>query len=284
METRRFGRTGHQSTVAVFGGAAFWDISQADADATMETVIAAGINHIDVAPSYGIAEERIGPWMERERSRFFLGCKTMERTRAGAAAEIRRSLERLRVKSFDLYQLHAVNTMAELDQLTAPGGGLEAVIEAQKAGLTRYIGITGHGLAAPSIYLEALRRFDFDSVLFPINATLYANPDYRRDAEELVRQCRARDVGTMIIKSIARGLWGDKPKQYNTWYIPFDDAPHIQESVNFALSQDIAALCTAGDTTILPMVLDACEHFRPLSAERQEALIARSREYEPVFA
>jgi aryl-alcohol dehydrogenase-like predicted oxidoreductase len=283
MKTRRFGRTEHTSTVAIFGGAAFWEVTQAEADAKMEQVIAAGVNHIDVAPSYGMAEERLGPWLARERDRFFLGCKTMERTKAGAADELRRSLERLRVDSFDLYQIHAITTRDELDQVTRPGGALEAILDARAEGLTRFIGITGHGLDVPAIFLEALRRFDFDSVLFPINFVLYADPAYRRDAEELLRQCRAQDVGTMIIKTVARGPWGDRPKAYTTWYEPFDDPDHIQQSVNFALSQDVTGLCTAGDITILPLFLEACERFAPMSADEQEALIATATEYEPLF-
>jgi aryl-alcohol dehydrogenase-like predicted oxidoreductase len=193
------------STVAIFGAAALWEVDQAEADAAMEQVIAAGVNHIDVAPSYGIAEERLGPWLARERDRFFVGCKTTERSKAGAALELRQSLERLQIDHFDLYQLHAVTSVEELDQVTRPGGPLEAAIEARDAGLTRYIGITGHGVDSPAVFIEALRRFHFDSILFPLNFVQYANPTYRRNSEELLRQCRVRDVGTMIIKSIAKG-------------------------------------------------------------------------------
>ena len=284
MKTRRLGRTGHMSTVAIFGTAALWQVTQAEADAVMERVIAAGINHIDVAPSYGEAEVRIGPWMERERKRFFLGCKTMERTKEGAAAELRRSLERLRVDSFDLFQLHAVKTMEELDQVTAPGGALEAVIEARERGLTRYIGITGHGVDAPAVYLEALRRFDFDTVLFPLNFVQYANATYRQNAQELIRQCAAHDVGTLVIKSVSERPWGDLPKTHTTWYKPFTDAEHIQQCVNFVLSQDVTGLCTAGDIHVLPLVLDACQHFTPMPLDEQEALIATANQYEPLFA
>jgi len=283
MEKRRFGRTGHMSTVAIFGGAAFWEVTQDQADTMMEQVIAAGVNHVDVAPSYGMAEERLGPWMERERERFFLGCKTMERTKEGAAAELRQSLERLRVDSFDLYQIHAITTPEELDQVTCAGGALEAIVEARDEGLTRYVGITGHGLQAPVIFQEALRRFDFDTVLFPINFVMYANPVFRRDAGELLRQCRARDVGTMIIKSIAKGPWDDRPKAYTTWYEPFDDADHVRQSVNFALSQEVTGLCTVGDITVLPLFLEACAQFAPLSADEQAALIDTASEYEPLF-
>jgi aryl-alcohol dehydrogenase-like predicted oxidoreductase len=284
MKMRRFGRTGHRSTLAIFGAAAFYQAAQAEADAAMEQVIAAGVNHIDVAPSYGLAEERLGPWLARERDRFFLGCKTQERTRESAAAELRRSLERLQVDAFDLYQLHAVNSTEELDQVTRSGGALEAIRDAREDELTHFIGITGHGVDAPAVFLEALRRFDFDSVLFPLNFVLYANPVYRRNAEELLRQCQARDVGVMIIKAIAKGSWGDRPKTYNTWYEPFDDAAHIQQAVNFALSQDVTGLCTVADVTLLPLFLEACEHFTPISAAQQEVLVASAAEYEPLFA
>ena len=144
METRRFGRTGHMSTVAIFGAAAFGQISQADADKVMEQVIEAGVNHIYIAPSYGQAEERVGPWMPRERNRFFLGCKTTERMKGGAWDEMQRSLKRLQVESFDLYQCHAITRMEELDAVTMKGGALEAFEEARREGLTKFIGKIGN--------------------------------------------------------------------------------------------------------------------------------------------
>lgn len=284
MEKRRFGRTGHLSTVAIFGGAAFWDVTQAQADRAMEQVIAAGVNHIDVAPSYGKAEQLIGPWMPRERSRFFLGCKTLERTKEGAAAELRRSLERLRVDRFDLYQIHAITRMEQLDEVLRPGGTLDAILDARAEGLTRYIGITGHGDNSPAIFLEALRRFDFDTILFPINFVEYANPTYRRNTETLLRECRTRDVGTMIIKAIGKGVWRDQPRTHTTWYVPFDDMEHIQPAVNFALSQDVTGLCMAGDISVLPQFLEACENFKRMDGAEQDALIATAGEFETVFA
>lgn len=284
MQTRRFGRTEHQSTVAIFGAAAFYQVDQKTADEAMEQVIAAGVNHIDVAPSYGQAEERLGPWLQRERDRFFLGCKTQERARDKAWAELQRSLKLLQVEAFDLYQLHAVNSFEELDQVTQSGGALEAVIQAREEGLTRFIGITGHGAQVPAIFIEALRRFDFDTVLFPLNAVQYANPSFRRDAEELLRLCRERNIGVMIIKAITKGPWGDRPKVYNTWYEPFDDFDSIQQAVNFALSQEgVTGLCTAAEVTLLPLFIQACQQFRAMGAEEQAALIARSAQLEPLF-
>lgn len=284
MDKRTFGRTGHQSTVAIFGAAAFWSVSQAEADQTMNLIIEHGINHIDVAPSYGIAEERIGPWMVKERQRFFLGCKTMERSKAGAQAEMQRSLERLQTDYFDLYQIHAITTMEELDAATRPGGALDAILEAREAGLTRFIGITGHGVSSPQIFQEALRRFNFDSVLFPLNFVQYANPDFRQGAQELLHMCRERETGVMIIKSITRGPWGELPKTHTTWYQPFDQPEPIQQAVDFALSQQgVTGLCTAGDTNVLPLMLQACENYHPMTAEQQEDAIVAAGQYQPLF-
>mgnify|MGYP003482187045 CR=1 FL=1 len=283
METRRFGRTGHMSTVAVFGAAAFWEITQEDADKVIESVIEAGINHIDVAPSYGQAEIRIGPWMPRARGRFFLGCKTMERTKAGAWKEMQESLKRLQTEAFDLYQCHAITTMEELDAVTMKGGALEAFVEARRAGLTKFIGITGHGADAPKIYLEALRRFDFDSVMFPLNFIQMANPEFRKHAEELIATCKAKDVGLLIIKSVTKAPWGERQHTATTWYEPFDKSAEIQRAVNFVLSQDVTGLCTAGDTRVLPLVIQACENFSRLSKDEMEEMIKSGGQFEPLF-
>ena len=284
METRRFGRTGHMSTIGIFGAAAFWEITQADADKVMEMVIEAGINHIDIAPSYGQAEERVGPWMPRERNRFFLGCKTMERTKEGAWNEMGQSLKRLKTENFDLYQCHAITKMEELDSITMKGGALEAFVEARQRGLIKFIGITGHGAQAPQIYIEALKRFEFDSVLFPLNFVQMSNPKYRKHAEELIALCKTKDVGTMIIKTITKGPWNEKPRTANTWYEPFEAMDEIQRAVNFALSYEVTGLCTAGDTRILPLVLKACENFTRLGESEMEEMIKSGKQHEPLFA
>src|SRR5574341_1206067 len=278
METRRFGRTGHMSTVAIFGGAAFSQVSQEEADKAMELIIEAGVNHIDIARSYGEAELRVGPWMPHERGRFFLGSKTTQRTKEDAWKELQESLKRLQIEALDLYQIHAITSMEELDAVTMKGGALEAFLEARQNGLTRFIGITGHGVNAPKIYLEALRRFDFDSVLFPLNFVQMANPEYRGYAEELIATCKAKDVGTMIIKSVTKGPWGTREHTATTWYEPFHDSEKIQQAVNFALSYDVTGICTAGDTHLLPLVLKACENFTRLSDSEKEEMIESEKQ------
>jgi aryl-alcohol dehydrogenase-like predicted oxidoreductase len=284
METRQFGRTGHMSSVAIFGGAAFWEISQEEADRSMELVIQHGVNHIDVAPSYGQAEERLGPWLKRERDRFFVGCKTQQREKGAAEQEMHASLKRLNIERFDLYQIHAITTMEELDLVTRKGGVLETLVQARQDGLTRHLGITGHGVQAPAVFLEALRRFEFDSVLFPLNFVQCAEAIFRHDVEALLTRCRQLDVGTMVIKSITRGPWGDQSQDYTTWYQPFDSMAQIQPAVNFVLSHDVTGLCTVGDTRLLPLVLQACQEYQPMDAVQQAEMISRGSAYTPLFS
>lgn len=284
MEQRRLGRTGHMSSVVIFGAAAFYQIDRETAEQALDVALAGGVNHIDVAPQYGQGEERVGPWLETRRDHFFLGCKTLERNRAEAWAEMHRSLDILRTDHFDVYQLHAVGTMEDLDRAFAPGGAIEALAEAKEKGYTRFLGITGHGLEAPKVHLEALRRFDFDTVMFPINPVLYANADYRRDAEHLLETCVARDVGVMIIKSITKGPWGDKPKTYNSWYEPFDQQDMITLGVRFALSQPgVTGIASAADVRLLPMILKAGDEFVPMSVDEQAEAIAQAEALEPLF-
>jgi len=246
MNKRRYGRTNHLSTLAVFGAFALGQIDQPLADKVMQQVIDAGINHIDVAPSYFEAELRLGPWMSRIRKEVFLGCKTMERGKEGAIKEFHESLKRLQVDSFDLYQLHAVTNMDELDACTAKDGALEGVIAMQEQGLTQFVGITGHGMEAPAVFIEALNRYDFDSILFPINPRLFADKVYRANATTLLELCEEKDVGAMIIKAIAKEPWEDEKHRYHTWYKPFENEDAVQNTINFALSQKLTHICTPG--------------------------------------
>jgi len=279
MQKRKFGRTDHWSTVAIFGAAALYNGTPQMTDLAMEYILKAGVNHIDIAPGYGKAEHLMGPWIEKTRDQFFLGCKTQLRTKDEAAAELKLSLEKLRTDKFDLYQLHAVTSFEELDQVTGKGGALEAILEAKEERLTDFIGITGHGNQAPMVFLEALSRYDFDSVLFPINFIQFGNPEYKEKAMELMSICQEKGVGVMIIKAVAARPWGKQDHKYNCWYEPFDTQDMIQRCVDFSLSQEgVTGLCTTGDIEILPMFLDACEKFSPMNMDVQENLIDTSEE------
>ncbi len=283
MQTRRFGRTGHMSTIVIFGAFAVGQLNQREADETMELILAHGVNHIDVAPSYHEAELRLGPWLERHRDDFFVGCKTQLRDRREAREELHRSLERLRIDTFDLFQLHAVTTMDELEQCFAPGGSLEAIVDARREGLTRYIGITSHGMEAPAVLMEALDRFDMDSILFPVNGRMWADGEYRRQAEALLQKAAEKDVGSMAIKAVARGPWDGRPQRYHTWYEPLEDPQAVERALRFTLSQPVTGAISAGDARLLPAILDAAERFRPMEAAEQAEFVGVAQEYGQIF-
>src|SRR5689334_23132401 len=183
IPTHPFGRTGHESTRTIFGAAALSAVSQDDADRTLEVLFEYGVNHIDVAASYGDAELRVGPWMDRYRDRFFLATKTGQRTYREARDEIHRSLERLRVAQIDLLQLHNLVATDEWETAMGPGGALEAAIEAREQGLVRFLGVTGHGNAAPVAHRRSLERFPFESVLVPYNYVEMQKPEYAANFE-----------------------------------------------------------------------------------------------------
>ncbi len=277
MEKRRLGRTGHESTVVTFGTAGIGRVSQEVADVAVRQILEHGVNHIDIAPSYGEAMERMAPWMPKIRDSVFLGAKTRERSRHAAWENIESCMSRLGVESFDLFQLHSVGTMDDLDLVTGSGGALEALVELRDRGLTTWLGITGHGPDAPRVHREALERFDFDTVMFPLNATLYRNDEYREAAQELLSVANERDVGVHTIKMLARGGWGNGEREHSTWYDPHREQSEIDGALWWLLSQPMHTAPSVGDVQLLPRALDAAERFRPLSAEEQVAVVGRQQ-------
>ena len=277
MEKRTLGRTGHQSTIVTFGTAAIGRVTQEVADKAIRQVLDAGVNHVDIAPSYGEAMERMAPWMPDIRDQVFLGSKTQGRTKSDAWEDIRSIMKRLNVESFDLFQLHSVGSMEALDEATAPGGAVEALVEFREQGLTRWLGITGHGPHVPRVHLEALRRFDFDTIMFPVSAAMFRDPDYRRDAEALLAEANARNLGIQTIKMIARGGWGDREHDTSTWYDPHREQADIDRALWWVLSQPMHTAPSAGDVNLLPRVLDAAERYRPLSPDEQDDVIGSQR-------
>jgi len=278
-----FGRTWHDSTRVIFGAAALSEVSQDEADQTMELIRSHGINHIDTAASYGEAELRLGPWMETHRDEYFLATKTGERTREAAYAEIGRSLERLRTDRVDLIQLHNLVDEDEWRTAFAPGGALEAAVQARDEGLTRFIGVTGHGVTVAAQHLRSLAEFEFDSVLLPYNFPMSRNASYIADFEALADACRQRGVAMQTIKSITRAPWGDREPTAATWYEPLQEQGAIDTAVGWVLGREGVFLNTVGDIHILPRVLDAAERFegRPSDAEMSELESAFG--LEPVF-
>jgi aryl-alcohol dehydrogenase-like predicted oxidoreductase len=259
METRRLGRLGHMSSVLIYGGAALAEVSQDEADRSIEAALEAGINHFDTAAAYGDSELRLGAVMPGIRDRIFLATKTGDREAGAAYRSVRRSVERLQTDHVDLIQLHAVGNLEELDSVTRAGGAVEGVVRAREEGLARGIGITGHGHRVAEIHLEALRRFPFDTVLTPYNFVLDRDVGFRRGFDALIERATADDVGVMAIKSIARNNWrAEGTRSFATWYEPLAEQAPVDAAVAFALDRPgLVGLATAGDIHLLPLMVEA---------------------------
>ena len=283
MERRRLGRTGHDSSVLIYGAAALAEVDQDTADASLDEALAAGVNHFDVARDYGEAEVRMAPWLREHRGEIFLATKTGQRDAEAAWRGIHESLERLGVDSVDLLQLHAVGDLEELDRATAPDGALKAAVRAQEEGLVTHIGITGHSHSAPGTHLEALRRHPFATVLTPLNPAVWARPDYRADYEALVVEAQAQDVGLMVIKTVARRNWPEGAEHcYATWYEPQSEPAKIRAAVSWALAHDeITGLATPGDVRLLRHVVAAEQDRMP--ADEAEAFLTGDPDYSSPF-
>ncbi len=279
-----FGRTGHMSTVTLFGAAALGRVTQEEADRTLDVLLEYGVNHIDTAASYGDAELRIGPWMKKHRKDFFLATKTGERTYDKAMEELQRSLERMQVDSVDLWQFHNLVHPDDWDVAFGPGGVLEAAIEAREKGLIRFIGVTGHGLNIPAMHRRSLERFDFDSVLFPVNYPLMRDERYAADVEALLELCRERNVATQTIKSITQGPWATTERTRAVWYQPLEDQDDIDLAVHWILGHPGFFLNTVGDIYLLPKVLDAASRYEKQPTDEQMHRLVSERHMTSLFA
>lgn len=256
-----FGRLAHPSTRTLFGAAALSRVSQEDADRTLDVLLEYGVNHIDVAASYGDAELRLAPWLKRYPNHFFVATKTEKRTAQGGREELQRSLERLGIDHVDLWQLHNLVDPIEWDRALSPGGVIEAAVEAKRQGLVRGIGVTGHGLQIAGTHRRSLERFDFDSVLLPYNAVTAQNEYYAANFEALYATCQERNIAVQTIKAIAHQPWWGQPRTRTTWYKPLESQHDIDMAVWWVLAKPGIFLNTIGDIHLLPRVLDAASRF-----------------------
>ncbi len=279
-----FGRTGHNSSVTIFGAAALGRVTQAEADQTLDVLLEYGVNHIDTAASYGDSELRIGPWMGQHRDKFFLATKTGERTYEKAKAQIRESLKRLQVDQIDLIQLHNLVHPDDWDTAMGPGGALEAAIEAREEGLVRFIGVTGHGLTVAAMHRRSLERFDFDSVLLPFNYPMMQNAKYAADFERLAQMCQDRNVAIQTIKGITLGPWATAERTHATWYQPLEEQADIDTAVHWVIGRAGLFLNTASDIHLLPKILDAANRFEARPADEEIARVMDERKMTPLFA
>lgn len=286
IERASFGRTGHQSTRVIFGAAALSAMSQESADRVLEVLLAFGVNHIDTAASYGEAELRLAPWLARHRSQFFLATKTGERTGPEARASLERSLEQMGVDHVELVQLHNLVEEDDFEQAHGPGGALEALVAARQEGLTRFIGVTGHGKRIARMHLRSLECFDYDSVLFPYNHSLMSDSRYASDVEELLSVCQERQVAVQTIKSVARRRWQDPTSTPRySWYEPLSEPAALSRAVRFVLSRPGLFLNSSSDTRLLRPILEVASSEAACVAPDPAELAADCQAHgvEPLF-
>lgn len=282
MEQRLLGRTGRELSIVGLGGVVVVGLTQHEADALVGEALDRGVTYVDVAPTYGPdqeAEKRLGPALEGRRHEVFLACKTTQRHRAAAQDELHRSLQHLRTDHFDLYQLHALSTLEDVETAFGPDGAMKAFLEAREAGLIHHIGFSAHSVEAA---LSAMDRFDFASALFPINFVTYYEGHF---GAQIIAKAQAKGAGCLALKSMARTHWkeGAPHTQPNCWYEPITDPRLADLALRFALSAPVTAAIPPGDPTLFRMALDLAEKFHPLTDAERDELRAYARTIKPLF-
>ncbi len=279
LERRSLGRTGESLSIIGFGGIVVMDATPDEASARVAHAIERGVNYFDVAPSYGNAEERLGPALARYRKDVFLACKTQKRDRPGAAAELESSLRRMRTDHFDLYQLHAVTTREDVERIFAADGAIEAVEAARKAGKVRFLGFSAHSVDAA---LALIDRFAFDTILFPVNFATWHAGNF---GPQVLEAARRKQMGILALKAMARRPWpqGATKTHAKCWYEPLADAASARDGLRFTLSHPVTAAIPPGDETLFAMALDLAAAFQPLTPAEADAIKQKGLATPPLF-
>ncbi len=284
IEKIPFGSTGHDSTRLIFGAATLGGMRQEKADDVLTMMRNAGINHIDVARSYGEAEVRLAPFLADHRADYFLATKTGERSGAGARRQLEESLERMAIDQVDLIQLHNLTDQAGWEEAMSADGALAALDQAKQEGLVRFIGVTGHGTYAPEMHLKSLAEYEFASVLTPYNFSMCQNPQYLTDLNALISRCDEKGVAVQTIKAVARRRWtDDDPSRRFSWYMPLEDPEALRRAVGYVLGRQGLFLNTTSDATLLPAIYAAAAERAPLPSDAEMQADAEAFGIEPLF-
>ena len=281
LPKRRLGKTNQRLSIIGFGGIVVVGHEQSEADAFVREAYERGVNYYDVAPSYanGEAEEKLGKALVGIRDKVFLACKTARRDRKGADEELRISLERCRTDRFDLYQLHALSSMQDVDQALGKGGAIETLVEAQRNGVVRYLGFSAHSVEAA---LAAIERFPFDTILFPFNYVCWAEGNF---GPQVLKAARAKEMGCLALKAIAYRPWpqGAERRYPKCWYEPLDDPDKAARALRFTLSEPITAAVPPGDVRLFRLAMDIAARYKPLTRAERERVLADAKGVPPLF-
>jgi aryl-alcohol dehydrogenase-like predicted oxidoreductase len=279
LERRALGRTGDKLSVIGFGGIVVKDATTEQAAARVRAAIDAGVNYFDVAPSYGNAEDMLGPALEPYRKSVFLACKTQGRTKEAATAELESSLRKMRTDHFDLYQHHAVTKKADVETILGPGGAMEAFEAAKKAGKVRFFGFSAHSAEAAVALMDG---YPFDSILFPVNFAVWHAGGF---GPQVLARAKEKGVGILCLKAMARGPWsqGATRTHPKCWYEPLASPEDASMGLRFTLSHPVTAAIPPGDENLFALALKLAAKFEPLSSAEVEAIKAKGLGQAPLF-
>ncbi|HUX59458.1 MAG TPA: aldo/keto reductase [Bacteroidales bacterium] len=281
IEKRSLGRTGEMLSVIGFGGIVVKDATPNEASEVVKLAIDAGINYFDVAPSYGDAEEKLGPALEPYRKNVFLACKTGERKKEGARQELEKSLQKLRTDHFDLYQLHAVTSLEDVETLLGPGGAMETFTEARKEGKIRFIGFSAHSVEAAMTLMDG---FDFDTILFPVNYTTWHAGNF---GPQVLARAQEKKMGILALKAMAKGPWeegADRSKYPKCWYEPLTSKEDIKMGLRFTLSHPVTAAIPPGEAVLFREALSVSNSLTPLDANEVKIIKEKGLTGNPLFS
>jgi predicted aldo/keto reductase-like oxidoreductase len=280
LPRRPLGRTGEKLSILGLGGLVVADETQETANQVVREAVAHGINYFDVAPSYGNAQDRLGPALKPYRNGVFLACKTLKRDKQGAEAELHQSLQKLETDHFDLYQLHALSNSEDVTQSLGPNGALEAFVQAKKEGKIRFVGFSAHSAEAAML---AMKQFGFDTVLFPINFVCFLKGDF---GPQVIAAAKEKNMGILALKGLARQPWPDEKQKNNwpkCWYQPILDPEEAGLSLRFTLSQPVTAAVPPGDVRLFKRALELAHRFSPIRQEEEAKLRQLAAKLNPLF-
>lgn len=279
LEKRALGKTGERLSIIGFGGIVVMDATSTQAANRVAEAIDYGVNYFDVAPSYGDAEVKLGPALKSYRSKVFLACKTTERSKDKSQKELDQSLQRLKTDHFDLYQLHSVTTLEEVDVIFGKNGAMETFLKARKEGKIKYIGFSAHSVEAAMALMD---RFDFDTLLFPTNFASWYAGDF---GPQVLARAQEKEMGILALKAMARGPWpeGAVRKYPKAWYEPLDDPAEAEMGLRFTLSHPVTAAIPPGDENLFKMALGLAARFKPLSSSEVKGIKEKGLQQTPLF-
>ena len=262
MKYRKLGNTGFEVSAVVYGGIVsmahgdgrvYQAKGQTVSDSCVSWAIEQGINYFDVAPTYGDAQLMMGNSLKPYRKNVYLACKTEARDRTHAEALMRESLQLLHTDYFDVYQMHALSTMKDIEIAFGPGGVMEMMRDMKEKGIARKLGITAHSEA---VALRAMELYDFDTVLFPFNWHMHMAHGM---GSALLGAAKEKGMGVLCMKSMIERAWTEEEryasKYPKSWCKPIDvvdEAEWLLAAVKYALGLGV-------DTIVPPGNFD---HFR----------------------